>query len=225
MNTIYIPQKQLENLQKLIQPQKVVIIYGPRRCGKTTLLKKFLEGVKEKYLFVDGEDIFVREYLSSQSINKLKDFIGTHKLLAIDEAQRIPNIALNLKLIVDNIKGIKIIATGSASFDLYQKLGEPLTGRKTTLRLFPLAQMELSKIEEPHETKANLETRLLFGSYPEVVLAPDNRTRILYLKELISSSLCKDILEMDNLKHSDKLVKILQLLSLQIGQEIGRAHV
>jgi len=225
MDTIYIPQKQLENLKRLIKPNKVVIIYGPRRCGKTTLLKKFLEGVKGKYLFVDGEDIFVQEYLSSQSINKLKSFIGTHKLLAIDEAQKIPNIALNLKLIVDNIKGIKVVATGSASFDLYQKLGEPLTGRKTTLRLFPLAQMELSKIEEPYETKANLETRLLFGSYPEVVLAPDNQTKILYLKDLINSSLCKDILEMDNLKHSDKLVKILQLLSLQVGQEVSYAEI
>jgi len=116
--TFYIPQKHLENLKNFVQPNKVIVIYGSRRCGKTTLLKKFLEGVSEKYLFVNGEDIFVQEQLNSQSIIKLKNFVGDYKLLAIDEAQRIPNIGLNLKLIVDNIENIKVIATGSASFDL-----------------------------------------------------------------------------------------------------------
>ncbi|PIR72310.1 MAG: AAA family ATPase [Candidatus Nealsonbacteria bacterium CG10_big_fil_rev_8_21_14_0_10_36_24] len=225
MDKLYIPQKHLENLRNLIKPNKVVVIYGPRRCGKTTLLKKFLEQVNEKYLLVQGEDIFVQEYLSSQSIAKLKNFIGDHKLLAVDEAQKIPNIGLNLKLIVDNIGGVKIIATGSASFDLYQKIGEPLTGRKITLRLFPLSQMELSQIEKLHETKANLETRLIFGSYPEAILAEDDQKRILYLKELVSSYLYKDILEVNGLKHSDRLVKILQLLAFQIGSEVSFTEI
>lgn len=225
MENIYILQKQLENLRNLIKPNKVIIIYGPRRCGKTTLLKKFLEGIREKYLLVQGEDIFVQEYLSSQSITKLKNFIGDHKLLAIDEAQRIVNIGLNLKLIVDNIERIKVITTGSASFDLYQKLGESLTGRKITLCLFPLAQLELSKIEKPHETRANLETRLIFGSYPETILAKDDKERIFYLKELMNSYLCKDILEMNGLRHSEKLVKILQLLAFQIGQEVSFSEI
>lgn len=224
-NQIYIPQKHLENLKNLIQPNKVIVIYGPRRCGKTTLLKKFLESVKEKYLFVNGEDIFVQEELSSQSIIKLKNFVGDYKLLVIDEAQRIPNIGLNLKLIVDNIENIKVVATGSASFDLFQKLGEPLTGRKITLRLFPLAQLELAKIEKPHETRANLESRLIFGSYPEVILAKNNREKIIYLRELASSYLCKDILEMNGLKHSDKLIKILQLLAFQIGSEVSVSEI
>lgn len=222
---VYIPQKHLENLKNLVQPNKVVIIYGPRRCGKTTLLKKFLEGVNEKYLFVNGEDIFVQEQLNTQSIIKLKNFVGNYRLLAIDEAQRVPNIGLNLKLIVDNIEKIKVIATGSASFDLYQKLGEPLTGRKITLRLFPLAQLELVKIEKPHEIKANLETRLIFGSYPEVVLAKNDQERIVYLRELASSYLCKDILEMNGLKHSDKLIKILQLLAFQIGSRVSSSEI
>ena len=225
MSNIYIPQKQLENLKRLIRPKRAIIIYGPRRCGKTTLLKKFLQGVKEEYLLVNGEDIFVQEYLSSQSITKLKDFIGRHKLLAIDEAQKIPNIGLNLKLIVDNIANLKVIATGSAAFDLYQKVGEPLTGRKITLRLFPLAQMELSGTEDLYETKANLETRLIFGSYPEIVLAKDKQEKILFLKELVSSYLYKDILTIDGLRHSGKLVKILQLLALQIGQEVSYSEI
>ena len=223
--TFYIPQKHLENLKNFVQPNKVIVIYGPRRCGKTTLLKKFLESINEKYLFVNGEDIFVQEQLNNQSIIKLKNFVGDYKLLAIDEAQRIPNIGLNLKLIVDNIENIKVIATGSASFDLYQKLGEPLTGRKITLKLFPLAQLELAKIEKPHETKANLEARLIFGSYPEIILAKDDREKITYLRELASSYLCKDILEMNGLKHSDKLIKILQLLAFQIGSEVSSSEI
>lgn len=222
---VYIPQKHLESLKNLIQPNKVIVIYGPRRCGKTTLVKKFLESVSEKYLFVQGEDIFVQEQLNSQSIIKLKNFVGDYKLLAIDEAQRIPNIGLNLKLLVDNIENIKLIATGSASFDLYQKLGEPLTGRKITLRLFPLAQLELAKIERPDETKANLEARLIFGSYPEAILAKDDQEKTTYLRELASSYLCKDILAMNGLKHSDKLIKILQLLAFQIGSEVSASEI
>ncbi len=225
MEQSYIPQKHLENLFKLLKPSKVIIVYGPRRCGKTTLLKKFLEKTDKKYLLAQGEDIFVQEFLSSQSIIKLKNFIGAVNLLVIDEAQKIPNIGLNLKLIVDNINGIEIIATGSASFDLYQKLGEPLTGRKTTLRLFPIAQMELSKIEKLHETRANLEARLIFGSYPEVILAKNDQEKISYIRELINSYLYKDILEMNGLKHSDKLVKILQFLAFQIGGEVSYSEI
>src|SRR3989338_9136872 len=106
---MYIPQKQLENLKNSITSGKVIIIYGPRRCGKTTLLKHFLDGFKEKFLFVSGEDITVQEYLGSQSIEKLKNFIGDNKLIAIDEAQRINNIGLNLKLIVDHIDTLRFI--------------------------------------------------------------------------------------------------------------------
>ena len=133
MKSFYIWRKQLDNLKKIIRPGKVVIIYGARRTGKTTLVKKFLQEVKEPKIYLDGEDIFVQENLSSQSIVKLRDFIGKAKVVVIDEAHKIPNIGLNLKLIVDNIKDVKVVATGSASFDLVQKMGEPLTGRKFTL--------------------------------------------------------------------------------------------
>jgi hypothetical protein len=225
MSATYIQQRHLENLRKLLRPNKVVVINGPRRCGKTTLLQKFLEGVAEKYLFVTGDDIHVREYLSSQSIAKLRNFMGDHALLAVDEAQRIPDIGLNFKLIVDHLNDVKIVASGSASFDLYQKLGEPLTGRKITLRLFPLAQMELSAVEKLHETRGNLETRLLFGSYPESVLARDDQERILYLRELVASYLYKDVLEMNGLRHAQRLVQILQLLSLQIGGELSYSEI
>lgn len=218
---MYIPQRQLENIKNIISPQKAVIIYGPRRCGKTTLLKKMLEDVKEEYLFVNGEDITVQDYLSSQSIEKLKSFVGEKKLLVIDEAQKIRNIGLNIKLILDHISGIKIVASGSSSFDLGQQVGEPLTGRKYTLRMFPLAQLELSIIQTRAQTDALLESRLIYGSYPEVVLFKDDSKRALYLREIVGSYLYKDILELEGVRHSDKLVRLLQLLAFQIGKEIS----
>ena len=218
---MYIPQKQLENILNIIKPQKAVIVYGPRRCGKTTLLQKMLEKVKEEYLFVSGEDITIQNYLSSQSIEKLKTFIGRRNFLVIDEAQKIKNIGLNIKLMLDNIKGLKLVASGSSSFDLAKQVGEPLTGRKYTLKMFPLAQLELNNIQSRAETDASLESRLVYGSYPEVVLLNDNSQRMLYLREVTSSYLYKDILELEGVRHSDKIVRLLQLLAFQIGKEVS----
>jgi hypothetical protein len=145
---MYIHQKQIENLRPLLTPGKVVVLYGPRRTGKTTLIKKFIEQYQQenpsevnRVLLVNGDDIVVRQYLESQSIQKLKDFVGDHSLLVVDEAQYVEKIGLNLKLIVDHIPSIKVIATGSSSFELAKDIGEPLTGRKFVLRLFPLAQI------------------------------------------------------------------------------------
>ncbi|MCK4445956.1 MAG: ATP-binding protein, partial [Candidatus Marinimicrobia bacterium] len=221
---VYIPQKQLENLDKLLCPNKVIIIYGARRVGKTTLLHTFIEKQKnsqEKILFVNGDDIIVRQFMESQSINKLKEFVGDNTLLIIDEAQYISQVGLNLKLIVDHIQDIKVIATGSSSFELAKDIGEPLTGRKYTLKLFPLAQIEIGQIENRYETKANLESRLIYGSYPEIVIMNDNQKRKEYLKELVSSYLFKDILALEGIKHSRKLLNLLQLITFQIGKEVS----
>jgi len=222
---IYIPQKQLANLKEAVRPGKVVVIYGARRVGKTTLLKKFMESVSDEALFVNGDDIVVREYLESQSIEKLRDFVGNHSLLLVDEAQYVRQIGLNLKIIVDHIPEIRVIATGSSSFDFAKDIGEPLTGRKTVLRLLPLAQMEISQIEKPHETRANLESRLIYGSYPEVVLLRSNRDRKDYLRELLSSYLFKDILQLEGIRYADKLRRLLQLLAFQIGKEVSHAEL
>ena len=221
----YIPQKHLENLRQLVAPGKVVVICGPRRVGKTTLVKEYLKGVKAKNLFVDADDIVVKEYLESQSISKLRDFVGDHTLLVVDEAQHVAKIGLNLKLIVDHIPTIRIVATGSSSLDLAKDVGEPLTGRKFLLTLFPLAQMEISNIEKPHETQANLESRLIYGSYPEVVTMRSNAGREEYLREIISSYLFKDILALEGLRYANKLVRLLQLLAFQIGKEVSLAEV
>jgi predicted AAA+ superfamily ATPase len=222
---MYIPQKQIENLRQLIIPGKVIVIYGPRRIGKTTLLKKYLESENNSVLFVNGDDIIVRQYLESQSIQTLRDFVGNHRLLVVDEAQYVEKIGLNLKLIVDHIPEIKVIVTGSSSFDLARDVGEPLTGRKYVLKLFPLSQMEISKIEKRHETTASLESRLIYGSYPEVVLIRDNRRREDYLRELIQSYLFKDILALEGIRYANKLVRLLQLLAFQIGKQVSFAEL
>ena len=218
---MYIIQKHLDNLRKALIPGKAVIIYGARRTGKTTLVKRFLQDIGEPYLLVSGEDITVQGYLASQSIEKLSAFVGANRLLVVDEAQKVPNIGANLKLIIDHIPGIRIIATGSSSFDLTRAVGEPLTGRKTTLRLYPLSQLEIGQIEQRHQTDANLESRLIYGSYPEVVLTNDNRAREQYLKEIVSSYLYKDVLELDGIRHSAKISRLLQMMAFQVGKEVS----
>jgi hypothetical protein len=222
---MYILQKQLENLQKIIQPGKVVVLYGARRVGKTTLIRQFAQNLGDKQteevLLVNGDDIVQRQYLQSQSIVKLKDFIGHCKILIIDEAQYIEKIGMNLKLMIDHIPDLKIIATGSSSFELARDIGDPLTGRKYVLNLFPLAQMEISNMENLSETTANLETRLIYGSYPEIVTMKGNKSKQEYLREIISSYLFKDILALEGIRHSDKLVRLLQLIAFQIGGEVS----
>lgn len=218
---IYIPQHQLTRLRKLAQPGKVVIVYGPRRVGKTTLVTRFAAECGPGVMMVTGEDIVVREYLESQSVAKLKSFASGKKVLIVDEAQAIRKIGLNLKLLVDHVPDLSIVATGSSSFDLSGQTGEPLTGRKFTLNLLPLAQLEFLEIESQHETKAHLESRLLYGSYPEVVLSSSDEQRELYLKELAASYLLKDILQFEGIRHSDKLLRLLQLLAFQIGHDVS----
>jgi len=218
---MYITQKQLVNLKAGLKPGKVVVIYGARRTGKTTLLREFLKGEAGPYLLVSGEDITVQSFLSSQSLEKLKAFVGTNRLLVVDEAQKVRNIGLNLKMIVDHIPDIRVIATGSSSFDLARSIGEPLTGRKTTLIQYPLAQLEIGAMEQHHETAARLEQRLIYGSYPEVVLMEDCREREQYLKEIVSSYLYKDILELEGIRQSAKIGRLLQLIAFQIGKEVS----
>jgi len=221
---MYIPRKQTENILVWLQPGKVTVLYGARRVGKTTLIAKLANEMKttgQDILFINGDDIVAREYLESQSIQKLKDFVGKSTLLIIDEAQYIKKIGLTLKLIVDHIPDIRIIATGSSSFDLSKDMGEPLTGRKYTLRLYPISQLELSGLEKHHESKAYLEARLLYGSYPEIIGMHDNAGRERYLRELVRDYLFKDILELEPIRHSDKLLRLLQLLAFQIGKAVS----
>ena len=188
--------------------------------GKTTLLKKILEN-ESNFISITGEDIFIQRIISSQSIDQLKRFIGNKDLLVIDEAQEIPNIGINLKLIVDHIQHVRVLVTGSCSFDLANKTGEPLTGRKYTLKMFPISQIELSFLEALAETYSNLESRLIFGSYPKIILNTANEERKSYLYELVSSYLLKDILMFEEVKKSKKMIDLLILIAFQVGKEVS----
>ncbi len=221
----YIPQAQLSRLRSIVAPGKVIVVYGPRRVGKTTLVQRYVQQYDPNALVVSGEDITVREYLESQSITKLKAFVGNHQTLIVDEAQYVGHIGLNLKLLVDHVAGLRIIATGSSSFDIANITGEPLTGRRLTLLLLPLAQCELQHVEKTHETRSNLESRMLYGSYPEVILMNSNDSRETYIRELIASYLFKDVLQIDGVRFADKLLRLLQLVAFQIGRQVSLSEL
>lgn len=221
---MYIPQIQFKRLINLAVPGKVVIIYGPRRVGKTTLLKKFIDDRKD-CLFTTGEDLFVKEFLSSSSVDKLKEFVGNKAVLIIDEAQYIPSIGQNLKLIVDHMPHVTVIATGSSTFDLVNQVGEPLTGRKSVIKMYPISQLELIALENAAQTKAHLESRLIYGAYPEVITMNDDAFRKEYLHDLVSSYLLKDILAFEGIQKSKKLIDLLILLAFQIGKEVSHSEL
>lgn len=206
-----------------IAPGKVVIVLGARRTGKTVLLKKISEEIKEPFLFLNGEDLNTIILMARRTVNNYKALLGNTKFLFIDEAQKIPDIGLKLKLMVDEISDIKIIATGSATFDILGNIGEPLTGRKTTLKLFPLSEKELFGLEPPKKQKDNLLQRLVYGNYPEIYLLKNENEneKGLYLKELINSYLVKDILSIHNVKNSGKIINLLRLLAFRIGNEVS----
>ena len=209
------------NIVEKLQPNKVVVLYGPRQVGKTTLVKEILENVKEKYLFLNGENRSVQKWLSCQEVDIFKQYIGNNKLLVIDEAQKIPNIGLNLKLIVDHFDGIKVLATGSSSFELANQVGEPLVGRKWQFTLYPISQLELKAYENRGETDNKLESKLIYGSYPDVVKEDDFAQKRDILNEIVDSYLYRDLLEFNEIKKSQKIIDILKNIAFQIGGEVS----
>ena len=212
----------LKQFETKVLPNKVLLVLGARRVGKTELIKKYLENIPtEDFLHLNGEDILDANLLKERSVSNYKRLLKNIKLLVIDEAQHIPEIGLVLKLIVDSIEGIKVIATGSSVFDLSNTLGEPLVGRKNTIYLFPLAQIEFSATENYKQTTENLEKRLLFGGYPELEQYEDWTEKTEYLFEIINSYLLKDILVFDGIKNSDKIFALLRLIAFQVGKEVS----
>jgi predicted AAA+ superfamily ATPase len=218
----YLKRALFEDFNKKVIPNKVLILLGARRVGKTELIKNYLETIpSDSYLQLNGEDINDANLLKERSVTNYKRLLTGIELLVIDEAQTIPDIGLILKLIVDTIEGLKIIATGSSIFDLNNHLGEPLVGRKNTLYLFPLAQIEFSTQENYKKTTESLEERLLFGGYPELIQYPDWEDKKEYLFEIINSYLLKDILVFEGIKHADKIYNLLRLIGYQLGKEVS----
>ena len=214
-----------QNLENYLENGRVLLIYGSRQVGKTTLLTEFLEKMNLKYKLASGDDIRTQEILSSQDFSKILQYVSGYELLAIDEAQRIPNIGLGLKIIVDQKPDISVIATGSSSFELAGQTGEPLTGRKKTLTLFPLSQIELSNIYNDFELIEKLPEYLIFGGYPAVLTKENKEDKIVILNEIVNSYLLKDILELEKVKGSKTLLDLLRLLAFQVGSEVSLSEL
>ncbi len=208
-------------LESQIKRGKVVVIYGPRRVGKTTLLTDFLSKTKLKYKLDSGDNIRTQSVLGSRDFSLLKEYAAGYELIAIDEAQQIPNVGMGLKILVDQQPNLFIIATGSSSFDLSQSVGEPLTGRKSTILLYPISQLELLKSSNTFELKERLEEFLVFGSYPEVITASTRNEKKALLRELVDSYLLKDVLQLERLRGAKQLLDLLKLLAFQIGNLVS----
>ncbi|MDA0196109.1 MAG: ATP-binding protein [Bacteroidetes bacterium] len=198
---------------------KAIIIYGPRQVGKTTLVQNVLSQLPNRWLLLNCDETDVRELLTHTTSTKLKSAIGNYKYVLIDEGQRVTDIGLTLKLFTDQIKDVQVIVTGSSSFELANKINEPLTGRKFDFFLFPFWFGELSGHTSPLEEKRNLEERLIFGYYPEIVTNPGSKERL--LKLLVDSYLYKDLYTTDLIKKPVVLEKILKAIALQLGNEVS----
>lgn len=202
---------------------KVLLLYGTRRVGKTFMLNSIVKKCKEKIQLLNGEDIEVQEVFQRRTIANYKNLIGDVKILAIDEAQAIPGIGPALKLMIDSNPELTIIATGSSSLDLVSKSGEPLTGRNVPFFLFPVAQQELN--QNLLEVRQDLDERLIYGSYPEIFQLKRNEQKAFYLNQLVNSYLLKDILAYSGIRHSDKIHALLRMIAFQAGSEVSYAEL
>jgi len=215
----YLGDKLRANLGK----KKILIVYGARQVGKTTLVKNFLSGAGSVYYNCDQDE--TRMLFEEANLEKLSLLVNRYDTVVIDEAQKAKNIGLALKILFDNFPNKQYIVTGSSSFDLANSLSEPLTGRFFSYTMFPVAELELAKDKNPIALKESLETRLIYGSYPEVITAPDIETKKAIIKNITANYLFKDILTSGVIKNPDLLKKLLQAIALQAGNEVSQTEL
>ena len=208
-------------LSKRIGQNKVLLIYGTRRVGKTNMLKILEAENKEKCLMLNCEDYDVKQLLANQTARNYKSILADKTLVLLDEAQVITNIGQHLKFMIDTFPQITIIATGSSSFDLMNQSGEPLTGRSYQYNMYPLSFGELVKENGFIDAYQQLEELLIYGSYPEIQLLESKNDKEKYLKELVSNYLLKDILAFENIRNANKIIDLLQLIAYQTGSEVS----
>jgi len=208
-----------KRINKLLFKDKAVILYGARQVGKTTLLHRLQESRPERSIYLNCDEPDIRQSLADVTSTAIKALFGKAKLVFIDEAQRVPNMGLTLKLAVDNFPEIQIVATGSSSFELSDNIAEPLTGRKYELQLFPFSIEELRHDHTDKQIERLLEHRMLYGMYPEIAQHPGDELEL--LKEIARSYLFKDVLHYQRIKNPEVLEKLLQALALQIGSEVS----
>lgn len=214
--------RSLENqFDSILQKGKVLVVYGARRAGKTSVIEKLLKNRKEKIFSGTGDDIDLRNLLSSENKNRITTSFRGYDIVFIDEAQRIPGIGWGLKILVDSSPEISVIASGSSSFELLNQVGEPLTGRQILYPLFPISMMEISELHGRMHVIHNLSDYLIYGTYPETLNAANYERKKDYLITLRNSYLFRDILEIDGIKNTDKMLDLLKLIAFQIGNEVS----
>lgn len=222
MKPSYIPRAVYSEFDRKLVPGKVLVLLGSRRVGKTEFVRNYTENNPgAKFLMLNGDDMSDIQLLTERRAEHYKGLLIGVDILFVDEAQNVPEVGKALKLIVDSLPEIRVIATGSSIFDLNNKMGEPLVGRKNTMHLFPLAQVEFSKLENYKETLANLETRLIYGAYPELEKYERWEDKREYLEEIMNSHLLKDILAFQGIRNSAKIFDLLKLIALQTGREVS----
>ncbi len=219
-----IRRKLQEGLEQSLFQGKIIILYGPRQVGKTTMVKQLLEEHKEQSLYLNCEILSVNQALSEPEPKKLKSYFGDNKIVVLDEAQKITNIGTVLKVFVDTYPEVQIIATGSSSFDLANVTSEPLTGRTNQFILYPLSFAEIMESSDRLSAEAKLENLLRYGAYPEVFLLAEEAAGA-RLNEISSNYLYKDVLNFDRIKKSNVIVNLLQLLALQLGNEVSYQEI
>ncbi len=218
------------NVERLLKAQlverfhqgKAIVLTGPRQVGKSTLIKNILKE-KGTYLFINGDDFSVQDQLEQANTAFLKRLINDHKIVFIDEAQRIKNIGVTSKIIIDQFSSVQLILSGSSAFDLNNEINEPLTGRKWGFNLYPISMEELRQTVGLLETSQLLESRIIYGMYPDVLNFPGREEEVLH--NLVESYLFKDILALGGLRKPDVLQKLVQALALQIGNEVSYSEL
>lgn len=212
-----------EAIRKRLFKGKAMLLFGPRQVGKSTLIETLIKEEGPEYRYLNGDDADVREILTNTTATKLKAIVGNRKIVFIDEAQRISNIGLTLKLFTDQIKDVQVIATGSSAFELSSEVNEPLTGRKYEFMLYPLSFGEMVQHHGLLEEKRLVEHRLIYGYYPEIVTKPGEEKEL--LKLLSGSYLYKDLLMLEQIKKPALLEKLLKALAVQIGHEVRYTEI
>ena len=208
-------------IEQRIRPSKVALIFGARRVGKTVLLKQLLENFQGRTLLLNGESLDTLRMLEERTITNYRQLFSGVDLLAIDEAQHIPEIGLKLKLIVDEVPDIAIVATGSSSFNLQNQAGEPLVGRSTQFMLSPLSIDELRSVYSGFELKTSIDQYIVYGLYPELLSLSNEGERQEYLEDLVNAYLLRDILAVDGVKNAAKMHGLLKLIAYQTGSEVS----
>jgi len=207
--------------EELIKGQKLVVLYGARQTGKTSLLTSITKELPYKTIRANADQARYQEVFSGQDLKKMRDLVEGYDLLFIDEGQKIPDLGIHLKILHDELPSLRVVVTGSSSFDLATKLGEPMTGRKRVFTLFPLSQEEMGSMHNSFELKQLLDDFLVFGSYPEVLTQSNRNERFEVLREIGESYLMKDIIEIGQIRHIQKAYQLLKLLAFQVGYEVS----